>query len=52
MSNNVKDLSLSDKEIQYIVNLLAERPYKETAPLISKIVQQVNSYPEPAAAEG
>ena len=46
---NDRNVQLNDQEIQYIVNVLAERPYKESAPLIVKIVQQVTT---PAPVEG
>lgn len=34
--------TLNDNEMNYILDLLAERPYKETAPLIENIQNQYN----------
>ncbi|MDV7786038.1 hypothetical protein [Enterococcus gallinarum] len=34
--------TLNDNEMNYILDLLAERPYKETAPLIENIQFQYN----------
>ena len=36
-------LDLTNDETQYVLNILAERPFKESAPLIQKIVNQVNA---------
>lgn len=44
----MKTIQLEDQEIQYILNVISERPYKESAQLIVKIVQQVQQpSPEP-----
>jgi hypothetical protein len=35
------NLSFDDKELDYLANVLAQRPYAEVAPLLAKIQQQV-----------
>lgn len=51
--NEDKTVQLTDQEIQYVVNVLAERPYKESAQLITKIVRQVSEAPKaPANDDG
>lgn len=40
-------LDLDPKEIEFIVNVLAQRPFAEVAQLIDKIVSQAKAQPQP-----
>jgi hypothetical protein len=41
----MKTIQLNEQEIQYILNVLAERPYKECSNLIVNIVRQAIEKP-------
>jgi hypothetical protein len=43
-------LHLNPKEFEYIINVLAQRPFAEVNGLLQKMVQQANS-PAPIAPE-
>ena len=40
------ELKLSQDEVNYILSLLAERPYKESVEVIKKITEQATSQQE------
>jgi hypothetical protein len=44
-------LTLSEQEVQLILNTLAARPYAEVMNLIPKIIEQTTERPEDASSE-
>jgi hypothetical protein len=47
---NEINLKLDPKEFEYLINVLAQRPFAEVNGLLQKMVQQANS-PAPIAPE-
>lgn len=45
-------LKLSPEKVQLILNVLAERPFKEVADIIPDIMQQAQNQPQPAQPTG
>ena len=48
---NEVNLTLDPKEFEYIINVLAQRPFAEVSALLQKIVQQANSKNPDAASD-
>lgn len=49
--NPTIDLSLDPKEFEYLINVLAQRPFAEVNGLLQKLVQQANSKNPDAASD-